>query len=86
MNNYEYEKNSMIHQIDDIIDEIDSVWRDFNYYQLEKMNEVWNDSVSREYISKFDQVSAVVFEITKNLNNLKLYWKNYENDGGQNNE
>ena len=71
----------MIHQINAVIDEINTVWKDFNFYHLEKIVELWNDPVSKEYIAKFDEVNSIVLKIINYLNLLKLYWENYENVG-----
>lgn len=76
INMQEYEKSIMVQKIHKVADNFGNDWQEMLAI-VEKMNEVWSDSASSEYIEKFHNVQTVVDSILSHLTQLESCWKNY---------
>ena len=80
MNNDLLEREKAISEIDKISNEIRSLWSDLNTYDVNKLNDSWNDPVAKEYISKVQNVDNTINKIISYLDVVKECWKNYKAD------
>lgn len=66
-----YEINSIIHDIDKSKDNISDIWLELNNQNFQKIEEIWKDDITQEYIDKFKKTDDIVKCIIDNLENLK---------------
>lgn len=75
MKNNELERQMMIKEIERVTDEISDIWNDLNIYNIKRLNEIWNDSITKEYIDKYEKANVIMQSIETSLENLKTCWK-----------
>ena len=46
-------------------------------HNIKRLDEVWNDSISSEYIDKFNNIHDIIKDIISYLDNLEKCWQNY---------
>lgn len=72
------ERDLAIKEIDTISSKIHNVWTELNIYDINYMKESWGDPLCEEYIRKVQNVDNTIKNMLDNLEELKTYWKAYD--------
>jgi hypothetical protein len=76
----EYEKSAIISKINKASNDISDIWNHLSGYGMRELSEAWNDSISHEYIEKFNETHEIIDSIITHLDNLKDCWENYNSE------
>ena len=69
--NKEYEKEHIINEIKKSKEEISSIWNNLNISNIQRLEEIWKDDITEEYINKYKNIDSIINSIVSNLEKLE---------------